>query len=115
MLITTTPVTDEADAGCEAAFTALDFYRRHGAGLCDLLGLLADEIAFDSLCDLHGQFDSALPNVSLVLGAFQTIHAALAARTTLDFQDLSIRKGYCVDAAVRWYSARISELLAAFR
>ncbi len=83
MLTTTTPATDEADAGYEAALTALDFYRRHGAGLCDLLGLLADEIAFDALCDLHGQFDSALPDVSLVLGAFQTIRAALAARTTM--------------------------------
>lgn len=115
MFTTTKPVTHGSDAGCEAALAAVDFHRRHGAGLCDLLGLLADEVAFDALCDLHGQFGAALPDAPLVLGALQTIQAALAARNTMDFHDLSIRKGYCVDAAVRWYGARISELLAAFR
>jgi len=117
MLITSAPVTDNdgTTKAIEAALDALDFLRRHGAGLCDLLGLLAEETAFDALCDLHGQSGSDLPDVRRVWRSLRSIRAALAARSTHANDALSVRKGYCVDTSVRWYGARISDLLAAFR
>ena len=115
MFTTTTPVADESGTACEAALAAVDFHRRHGKGLCDLLDLLADEVAFDALCDLHGQFGAALPDAPIIKRALRTIEAALAARNDSDLDDLSIRNGYCVGTAARWYGARISDLLAAFR
>ena len=115
MLMDETSATDEGGVSCEAALAAQDFLRRHGAGLCDLLGVLADETAFDALCDLHAVSGAALPDARIVRRALRTIHAALAAQQLSVTDTLSVRKGYCVDTCVRWYGARISDLLAAFQ
>src|SRR6056297_3139348 len=101
MHITSAPVTDSdgTTKAIEAALDALDFLRRHGAGLCDL----------------HGQSGSDLPDVRRIRRSLRSIRAALAARSTHANDALSVRKGYCVDTSVRWYGARISDLLVAFR
>lgn len=115
MLMKNTPRTDDGGASCSAALAALDFLRPHGGGLCDLLGLLAEEPAFDALCELHAQSGAVLPDAGVVQRGLQQIHAALATQETCAIDALSVRKGYCVDTSVRWYGARISDLLAAFR
>jgi len=115
MLMKNTPRTDDGGASCAAALAALDFLRPHGGGLCDLLGLLAEEPAFDALCELHAQSGAVLPDAGVVQRGLRQIHAALAAQETCAMDALSVRKGYCVDTSVRWYGARISDLLGAFR
>lgn len=115
MFMTETTATDDGGESCAAALAALDFLRRHGGGLCDLLGLLAEEPAFDALCELHAQSGVLLPDAGVVQRGLRQIHAALAAQETCAIDALSVRKGYCVDTSVRWYGARISDLLAAFR
>lgn len=103
------------DASCAAALATVDFLRRHGAGLCDLIDILSDETAFEALCDLHGQSGAAVPDARLVRRALRTIRSALAAQEIRKVDALSHRRGYCVDTSLRWYGARVSDLLAAFR
>ena len=117
MLTTSHPATAHVgnDRAAEAALDATDFLRRHGAGLCDLLDIATDEVAFDAMCDLHSQSGSMFPDVHLVRSAPRTIHDALAAAKAGKLDELSLCAGYCVDTALRWYGARISDLLAAFQ
>jgi len=117
MLTNSHPATDHGgtDRTAEAALDATDFLRRHGAGLCDLLDIATDEVAFDALCDLHSQSGSMFPDVYLVRSALRTIHDALAAAKAGKLDEVSLCAGYCVDTALRWYGARISDLLAAFQ
>ncbi|MCE0505006.1 hypothetical protein LR948_06565 [Roseivivax sp. GX 12232] len=116
-MFTTSPIvtdSDGTDKAVEAALGATDFLRRHGAGLCDLLDLAAGPTAFDALCDLHAQSGSVCPDTYLVRGALRTIHEALASVQASTLDEVSLRAGYCVGTALRWYGARISDLLAGF-
>lgn len=115
MFIPHNTASDPSDASCAAALASLNFLRGHGAGLCDLIDILSDETAFEALCDLHGQSGAALPDARLVRRALRTIRSALATQRTRKVDALSARRGYCVDTSVRWYGARVSDLLAAFR
>ncbi|MDD9746878.1 hypothetical protein, partial [Marinovum sp. PR37] len=58
---------------------------------------------------------SVCPNVHQVRDALQAIHDALQSADSSTLDDLSLRSGHCVGTALRWYGARISDLLAAFR
>lgn len=115
MFLNHNPAMDDVGASCDAALSALDFLRQHGGGLCDLLGLLAEEAAFDALCDLNAQSAAAVPDARLVRRSLRTIHDALACQKVHLMDMLSVKRGYCVDTSVRWYGARVSDLLAAFR
>lgn len=103
MFLNHNPTMDNVSASCDAALSALDFLRRHGGGLCDLLGVLAEEAAFDALCDLNGQSAAAVPDARLVRRALRTIHAALSRQKMHVMDMLSVKRGYCVDTSVRWY------------
>ncbi len=94
MLTTKNHVIKDCDKTSDAALAAVDFHRKHGAGLCDLIDFLADEVAFDALCDMHGQSGGGLLDTQLILRALATIHARLASQNTEAVDALSIRMGF---------------------
>ena len=98
----------------DAAFDALAFVRKNGAGLCTLIDALSAEDAFEALCYLHSQEGSVAPNPDRVEDALMRIVTPLQAEKPSNLDAAAKIVRFEIDTALRWYGARLSDLLSAF-
>lgn len=98
----------------DAAFDALAFVRKNGAGLCTLIDALSAEDAFEALCYLHAQGESVAPNPDRVEDALMRIVTPLRDEKTSGIDAAARVARFEVDTALRWYGARLDDLLARF-
>lgn len=98
----------------DAALDVATFLRRHGAGLCDLLDMFDHAAAFEALCDLNAQRDHAQPDPQVSQVALQRIVHQLGQMPVSHVDRIARAARLDVDAALRWYGARLTDLLAAF-
>lgn len=98
----------------DAAFDALAFIRKNGAGLCALIDALSAEEAFDALCYLHAQGESVAPEPDFVKYALLRIVTPLQAEKPSSIDEAAKVSRFEVEPALRWYGARLDDLLVRF-
>ena len=114
-MTTMNPDTTATDPrALDAALDVATFLRRHGAGLCDLLEALGQAEAFEALCDLNAQGDHAQPDPQVSQAALQRIVHQLGQMPVSHVDRITRAARLDVDAALRWYGARLTDVLAAF-
>ena len=108
-------ILETNQARFDAAAATEKLLRRHGAGLCNLLGTLDDENAFAAFCDLHCAFDQPVPDADRVEAKLRDIHHVLSDQLPSSLERIGQRRNLPVSEMILWYGARLSELLARFR
>lgn len=113
MMTCTTP-TAPNQRRMDVAFDALAFVRKNGAGLCTLIDALSAEDAFEALCYLHAQEGSVAPDPERVEDALIRIVTPLQDEKPSGIDAATRVARFEVDTALRWYGARLDDLLARF-
>lgn len=98
----------------DAAYDALAFVRKNGGGLCDLIDALSAEDAFEALCELHAQEENIQPDPDRVKQALVRILSPLQDEKPSNLDEVAKIVRFEIDTALRWYGARLSDLLSAF-
>ncbi|NDW01149.1 hypothetical protein [Salipiger sp. PrR002] len=114
ILSTTSRVVTAQERREDAVLDVVDFIRRDGMALYDLLSVLGDEEGADALAELVGLCAAPLPARSAVMAEMAEVALSL---NMLSFREIdalatSGRATFDVYNAVRWSGARVADLCA---
>lgn len=107
--------TTAGQHGIEAAMKAADFVHFNGSALCLLFDLIDEEAAFDALGGLYAQKQRLIIDAHLVKARLQTIVGILEGQSTARLDSIAVIRGIDADAMLRWYGAKLTDLMRAIR